>query len=195
MDNKRLAVILSLAAVVSIGALAIAAAAAGETGTGSAGTGRAHRDADGLGFTRVSRPAPAFALPRLGGPGDLRLSQLTGRGIVVNFWASTCPVCRHEEPAIAQVARATDGRVRFIGIDTLDSRSAARAFARQYGLTFPLAFDPAGTTAGRYGVPGLPETFFLSRTGQHILGFNLGALTGPALASILRQLYGAASTG
>jgi cytochrome c biogenesis protein CcmG, thiol:disulfide interchange protein DsbE len=186
MGRKPLAVVLGLAAVASIGALTLAAASAGGTRTVPA-----HRDAaDGLGFTRVSRPAPEFTLPRLSGPGDIRVSQLAGQGIVVNFWASTCSVCRQEGPAIAQVARATRGQVRFVGIDTIDSRGAARAFARRYGLTFPLAFDAAGTAADRYGVPGLPETFFLSRSGQRIIGMNLGALTRPALTAILRQLYG-----
>jgi cytochrome c biogenesis protein CcmG, thiol:disulfide interchange protein DsbE len=186
MGRKPLAVILSLAAVVSIGGLTLAAASARGTGTAGAPSGAG----DGLGFTRVSRPAPPFALPRLSGPGDITVGRLAGRAIVVNFWASTCSVCRHEEPAIAQVARATRGRVSFAGIDTLDSRGAARTFARRYGLTFPLAFDSRGVAASRYGVPGLPETFFLSAGGQRIIGINVGALTGPALTSILRQLYG-----
>jgi hypothetical protein len=90
------------------------------------------------------------------------------------------------------VARATRGRVRFLGIDTLDSRGAAQAFARRYGLTFPMAFDAQGVAADRYRVPGLPETFFLSSGGQRVIGINLGALTRPALTSILRELYGVA---
>lgn len=188
MGPKPLAVLLGLAAVVSAGALTLVAAAAHGTAPVPA-----HRNsADGLGFTRVSRPAPGFTLPRLTGSGDVGVRTLAGQGIVINFWASSCSVCRQEGPAIAQVARATRGRVRFLGIDTLDSRSAAQAFARRYGLTFSLAFDDRGLAADRYGVPGLPETFFLSRDGQRVIGINLGAVTGPALTAILRQLYGVA---
>jgi hypothetical protein len=53
-----------------------------------------------------------------------------------------------------------------------------------------MAFDARGVAAGRYGVPGLSETFFVSQGGQRIIAINLGALTGPALTSILRQLNG-----
>jgi peroxiredoxin len=190
MGRKPRAVILGLAAAVSTGALALIAAAAQGTPPASA----QRSAADGLGFSRVSRPAPGFTLPRLSGPGEMRVRQLAGQGLVINFWASSCTVCRQEGPAIARVARATRGRVRFLGIDTLDSRGAAQAFARRYGLTFPMAFDAQGVAAERYRVPGLPETFFLSSGGQRVIGINLGALTRPALTSILRELYGVADT-
>jgi cytochrome c biogenesis protein CcmG/thiol:disulfide interchange protein DsbE len=146
-----------------------------------------------VGFARVSRPAPAFSLARLGESGTVGLPQLAGKPIVLNFWSSTCTVCRQESPAIASVARGVAGRVNFLGIDTLDSATAAMAFVRRYGLTYPVAFDPAGSAANSYGVPGLPVTFFLADSGRRIIGVNVGALSARHLAGILRQLYGLGS--
>jgi cytochrome c biogenesis protein CcmG, thiol:disulfide interchange protein DsbE len=146
-----------------------------------------------IGFARVSRPAPAFSLARLGEPGTVALAQLAGKPIVLNFWSSTCTICRQESPAIASVARAAQGRVNFLGIDTLDSPTAAMAFVRQYGLTYPVASDPAGSAANSYGVPGLPVTFFLADSGHRIIGVNVGALSARHLDTILRQLYGVAA--
>jgi peroxiredoxin len=143
-----------------------------------------------VGFARVSRAAPAFSLARLGEPGTVALTQLSGKPLVLNFWSSTCTICRQESPAIASVARVAQGRVNFLGIDTLDSSAAAMTFVRRYGLTYPVAFDPAGTAASNYGVPGLPVTFFLADSGQRIIGVNVGALSARHLAGILRQLYG-----
>jgi thiol-disulfide isomerase/thioredoxin len=148
-----------------------------------------------VGYARVSRPAPAFGLPRLQGRGTVRLSALRGRPVVINFWSSSCAPCKKESPAIAQVARAVGGKVAFVGIDTADLRNAAIAFVRKHHVGYTLAYDPQGTTASQYHVPGLPETFFLARSGRQIVGLQLGALTRARLAAILRRLYGVTVTG
>jgi cytochrome c biogenesis protein CcmG, thiol:disulfide interchange protein DsbE len=143
-----------------------------------------------LGYAQVSRSAPAFDLPRLQGGGSVRLSAFRGKPVVVNFWSSTCAPCQKESPAIAQVARAVGDKVAFIGIDTADLRNAAIAFVKKKHVGYTVAYDPQGTIATRYGVPGLPETFFLARSGKQIVGLQLGALTAPHLTAILHKLYG-----
>jgi peroxiredoxin len=143
-----------------------------------------------LGFTALDRPAPQFSLPALDGNGVVNLHQSHGNPVVVNFWSSTCTVCQEETPAIVRVARALRSRIDFIGVDTLDEREAALKFAQHYGVSYPIAFDASGVAASRYGVPALPMTFFLSRSGQRILGVNVGALTARGLRHILHRLYG-----
>ena len=143
-----------------------------------------------LGFSRVSRPAPAFDLPPLNGHGSVRLAALRGRPVVVNFWSSTCAPCQRESPAIARVAAALRGKVTFVGIDTADSKSAARAFAIRTHMTYHLAYDPTASAASQYRVPALPETVFLTSSGTKIVGVDLGALTAQHLSGILRDLYG-----
>jgi peroxiredoxin len=91
---------------------------------------------------------------------------------------------------MASVARSVDGKVRFVGIDTADSRAKAIAFITKYQVPYQIGFDPEGTTADQYGVPGLPVTFFLSPSATTVIGENIGALTAPKLRSILRRLYG-----
>ncbi len=144
----------------------------------------------GLGFTRLDRAAPALTLPSLAGHGSITLTKLSGKPIVLNFWASTCTVCRQETPAMASVAKSLGGRVTFLGVDSVDQRSPAIAFEDRYGVPYPSVFDPQGTAAIKYDVPALPVTFFLSPTGKKILGENIGALTASRLRVILRELYG-----
>lgn len=160
----------------------------------SAAKGRTSSKLDGIpsavGFTRLNTAAPQFHLPLLQHKGEVQLSKLAGRPIVMNLWASTCVICREESPAIAQVARVVGDNVRFLGVDTLDQRAAAIRFSEQYKLSFAIAYDPDGIVAAKYRVPGLPYTFFISQKGTRILGVNVGALTAQSLINILHKLYG-----
>ncbi|HUZ21507.1 MAG TPA: TlpA disulfide reductase family protein [Acidimicrobiales bacterium] len=143
-----------------------------------------------IGFERVAVRAPQFALPLVAGPGRVSVASLRGKPIVVNFWASTCPPCQREMPALASVARALSAKVHFVGVDTKDSsRAAAAAFASKHGAEYPIGYDPAESVGNRYGIVGLPETFFLSPDGTKILAEYVGALNGTSLVHILAQLY------
>ncbi len=142
-----------------------------------------------LGFTKLDQSAPAVLLPSLNGAGSVSLAKLAGKPIVLNFWSSTCGPCKAETPALASVDRTLGGKVRFVGIDSVDRRTPALAFADKYKVPYPIAFDPQGTAAIRYGVVGLPVTFFLSSSGKTILGENIGALTPGKLKVILHELY------
>jgi cytochrome c biogenesis protein CcmG, thiol:disulfide interchange protein DsbE len=121
-------------------------------------------------------PAPSFDLPTLDGGGRLTLSALRGKAVVVNFWASWCAPCKDEAPLLeaAWRNRRKDGLV-VVGVNVQDLSSDAKRFARRAGLTFPLVREGAGgRTADRYGLTGLPETFFVDRRGRvvdvHIQG-------------------------
>ena len=146
--------------------------------------------ASGVGFSRVNIAAPTFDLPLLQGNGIVTLKKLSGHPIVMNLWASFCDICKEESPAVAQVSRLAGARVRFLGVDSLDKRSAAIRFVDQHKLSFPMVFDPSGVVADKYHVAGLPYTFFISATGTRVLGVNVGALTAKSLISILHKLYG-----
>ena len=143
-----------------------------------------------MGFLAENHPAPQFSLPLLAGAGAIGPGTSGGRPVVLNFWSSTCTVCQQETPAIEKVASRVGNRVEFVGVDTLDQRAAALRFARRYGVSYPIAFDSSGSVAARYGVPALPMTFFLSRSGRRIVGLNVGRLTVAKLTAILKRLYG-----
>jgi len=114
----------------------------------------------------LGRPAPDFSLTTLDGARTVRLSEMRGQVVVVNFWASWCAACHEEHPnLIAAWERYRDQGVVLVGIDYNDERRAAMAFMRELGGDWPVVGDPGGRTALAYGVYGVPETFFVSRRG------------------------------
>ena len=114
----------------------------------------------------IGRPAPGFALQTLDGDRTVRLSDLRGQVVVVNFWASWCAACREEHPNfIAAWTRYQDQGVVILGVMFQDSPSAARDFMKQEGGDWPILVDPGERTALAYGVYGVPETFFIGKNG------------------------------
>jgi cytochrome c biogenesis protein CcmG/thiol:disulfide interchange protein DsbE len=133
----------------------------------------------------AGRPAaaPDFTLPRLDGKGTLQLSSLRGRTVVLNFWASWCLPCKKESGLLEEAARryARDGVV-VVGVDAQDFSGDARSFMRRHGLTYTAVRDGSGSTLGRYGVNGFPETWFLDRRGNVVGEHVRGPLTRERLA-------------
>src|SRR6266498_901592 len=121
--------------------------------------------------------AKNFTLPALGHPGQsVSLAQFADRPVIVNFFASWCVPCRKETPLLARFFRARHGNVAVIGIDVNDQTSAALAFVRKTGVTYPVATEPAsGSTVVAYDLPGLPATFFLDAR-HHIVKRVYGAV-------------------
>jgi peroxiredoxin len=111
--------------------------------------------------------APAFRLPRLGGGAPVSLAAYRGQAVVVNFWASDCIPCKQEMPRLeAAYRRWAPKGATVLGVDVLDSRAAARAFARSHGVTYTIGVDALGDLASRYGVAYTPTTFFVDRRGR-----------------------------
>ncbi len=111
-------------------------------------------------------PAPEFSLPRLDREGSLSLRSLRGKAVVVNFWASWCEPCKEEADELEAIWRKyrRHGLV-VVGVDSRDFTSAARRFARRYGMTYPIVHDGPGKVADRYRLEGFPETFVIDRRG------------------------------
>ena len=119
--------------------------------------------------TEVGRAAPDFLLQTPDG-GQLRFSDLRGKPVLVNFWASWCSPCRQEMPQIVRAydAHTADGLV-VLAVDLQENDGAVKDFAREFGMAFPIVIDRTGSVgdAWRIGGPvqGIPSSYFVDRDG------------------------------
>jgi thiol-disulfide isomerase/thioredoxin len=133
------------------------------------------------------QPAPDFTLRTLDG-GEIRLGDLRGKIVVLNFWATWCGPCREEMPLLEQAMseRGPDGLV-IVAINVQESEAQVRPFVQRLNLTYPIGMDRNGCLARRYRVRSYPTTYFISRDGA-IEGRRVGAYTRQILFGRLSQL-------
>jgi len=157
-------------AAIIIGAIALASLAAllwpllnKPATVTDAGVIRAQIEADGA-AGRIGAPAPDFEWTSLDGQ-TLRLSTYRGKVVVVNFWATWCPPCREEMPALQRVA-ASERDIVVLEVDLMEPGDKARSFLDSLGLDrLQPVLDGDGATTRRFGVLSLPSTFFIDKTG------------------------------
>ncbi|HET7265569.1 MAG TPA: TlpA disulfide reductase family protein [bacterium] len=134
--------------------------------------------------------APAFSAPAYRGA-TVSLDQFRGHPIVLNFWASWCPPCRAEMPALEAAYLKYRARgVVVLGIDgATDTWAASRTFLAARGVTYPVGRDDHGQVAAAYHVAALPTTFFIRADGR-VAGVALtGGFTGPdGTGELTRQI-------
>ncbi len=111
--------------------------------------------------------APDFTLGTLQGE-QLKLSDLRGKIIVVNFWATWCPPCRAETPALEtsyRLYKELDVVILGVNLTDQDSLKDVESFVEEFSLTYPILLDRNGAIALLYQLNGLPTTFFVDRKG------------------------------
>jgi cytochrome c biogenesis protein CcmG/thiol:disulfide interchange protein DsbE len=152
------------------------------------------------------RAAPEFALPvfavgdamdAAATPDTVRLSELTGQVVVLNFWASWCLACRDEHEPLSRVAAsyASTADVKFFGVLYNDMPRNGLAWIRQMGgQSYSSLQDPGSRTAIDYGLYGVPETFFIGRDGR-VAYKHIGPVTESVLREKVEQLRAGAATG
>ena len=152
------------------------------------------RDAKEIPSPLVGRPAPPFSLQLLDG-GELRLDDLRGKIVVLNFWASWCyPACWNEAPRLEGAWRRHQKHdVMVVGSVYQDTIAAARDFVRQHGKTFANGMDQRSRAAIAYGVYGVPETFFIDREGR-IAHKHIGEISEGVLEAEIQKLLAAPRT-
>ena len=125
---------------------------------------------------RIGQPAPSFAVADLEG-NPIRLSDLAGRPVILNFWASWCGPCVEEFPLLRQAEQEhrADG-LTVVGVVFQDRSEAARGFMQRMDAGWPAAMDPGGSVSAAYGVLAPPTTFFIGRDGT-VLDLQVGQLS------------------
>jgi len=122
----------------------------------------------------VGKPAPDFTLQTLDGK-KVTLSDLRGKAVVLNFWATWCPPCKVELPWFVDFQKQYGPKgLQIVGISEDEGgKEKVQAFVKEMGVTYPIAVDD-DTVARKYGdVEDLPTTFYIDRNGK-IVQFAMG---------------------
>jgi peroxiredoxin len=137
------------------------------------------------GAPQVGDTAPDFGYSLPGGA-ERQLSDLRGKQVLLNFWATWCGPCAAELPALQGVAQARTETLMVLAVNRLEPPDAIGAFAAQHGVTFPMIANQEGDISDRYGARLLPMTYFIGRDG------TIGAIVcGPLDASAIDKQLGA----
>lgn len=128
--------------------------------------------------------APDFELKTTEGE-TIKLSDLRGKAVLINLWATWCPPCRAEMPIIENVYNEYKGQgfvVLAVNMTYQDTFSNIAPFIDEYGLTFPILLDETGDVGTAYQLRSLPSSFFIDREGV----ISEVVIGGPMAEALLR---------
>jgi peroxiredoxin len=140
------------------------------------------------------RPAPDFSLSDMDGKIH-KLSDYRGKAVLLNFWASWCPPCRHEMPSMEKLyLELKDKPFQVLACDQQEDDDTVFAFTGQFdpAPTFPLLLDRKSTVSKTYDVPGLPTTFLIDKSGRIVYRAVGGRdFSHPAIRALIEKLIAA----
>jgi peroxiredoxin len=128
-----------------------------------------------MGLVRPDQPVRArdFAVRSLDGS-TVRLSDLRGKVVFLNFWATWCGPCRMEVRDIDRLHRTLQGEAfAVMAVDIQETEDRVARFMRQEGVDFPVYLDPDGNAALQWGITGIPATFIVDHRG-YVVGYAMG---------------------
>lgn len=127
---------------------------------------------------QVRSLAKNFQLEKLANDEKLSLSDLKGKPVVLNFWATWCGPCKQEMPLFERTWNEfKDKGLVLIGINVMDDKGNAKRFIESFGITYTNLYDSSGEVSSSYGVIALPATFFIDKEGK-IYKKNYGPFLG-----------------
>ncbi len=136
----------------------------------------------------VGGPAPQFELQTVEGQ-TIKLSDLKGKFVVLNFWATWCVPCGKEMPEFQKAHQFSgDKNIKIIGVNLGESKKKVGKFTQDHHLSFPVLLDGFGNTSQKYKVRSLPVTYLISPDGiirEEIIG---GGLTQEIIEAKINQI-------
>ncbi|MHB1007612.1 MAG: TlpA family protein disulfide reductase [Chloroflexota bacterium] len=136
---------------------------------------------------KVGQPAPDLTLTSLDGQ-TLKLSELRGKVVLLNFWATYCDPCKAEMPALEKIYKEVrDNGGVVIGVDQKEPSGTVKKFIAEYGLTFPVALDEKGAASDTYAVQYIPTTYVLDKQGV-VRYMKVGQMDEPAIRQYFATL-------
>ena len=122
------------------------------------------------------------------GKSQIRLADLRGQVVFINFWASWCVPCRDEQPVLEKTWRQYRSRgVVFLGIDYVDTEPAALQYLREFDVTYPNGPDLGTKISPKYRIQGVPESFLVDRQGN-IVWFKIAPISEAELVAELTKV-------
>ncbi len=122
----------------------------------------------------------------------VKLSDMKGTPVVLNFWASWCPPCKAEMPDFDEIAKEYAGKVVFMMVNLTDgvqeTQGSAQAHIDLMGYTFPVYFDLDSDAAYKYGIQSIPTTFFIDEKGN-LIAYGEGAMDADTLKRGISMIY------
>lgn len=115
----------------------------------------------------IGEPAPDFTLTTFEGE-QIKLSDLKGKVVLINFWASWCKPCEQEAADLEAAWQYYQGRgdVVFLGVAWTDTPTASKAYLEKFGITYPNGPDLGTRISQKYRITGVPETYIIDRDGK-----------------------------
>ena len=168
------------------------AAGNGSADNGSARNGRSGKGSSRNGGPRTKTPRRiSRCLTRT--ENTVRLSDMFGKPVVINFWATWCPPCKRELPDFDRLCREYGDRVVFMMVNLTDGRrdtvDGTKKFVSEKGYTFPVYFDTGLSGAKAYSVSSIPQTTFIDANGN-VFATRIGAMNETALRSYINAILG-----
>jgi len=134
----------------------------------------------------LGREAPSLSGPSVIDGRPFELTSMRGRYTLVNFFASWCVPCQHEQPQLVRFAHSQGGDTAVVAVLFSDTAGPARDYLRANGGDWPVLDDPNGQSALDYGVRGPPESYLLNRDGIVLAKF-VGEVTADTLERLVAR--------
>lgn len=140
---------------------------------------------DNLPGLKIGVKAPDFELEALSGE-TVKLSDLEGKKVILNFWATWCPPCKEEMPAMEEFYQKAGDDVEILAVN-IDTKYDVKGFADKMGLTFPILLDKNNSVSSTYSVMTIPTTYFINEKGI-ITNKYLTAMTEEIMEKYIQEM-------